>query len=55
MGCAQIPSPRYSGERGRGEGLNSCDDKRRSLSVMARTQPLSPTLSPEYRGEGVNR
>src|SRR5207249_10557747 len=29
------------------------DEKLRAPAVMARTSPLSPALSPEYRGEGV--
>src|SRR2546430_3012374 len=55
------PSSRYSGEREgeRGErrsDAESADLERRlrccRVSYSTRTQPLSPTLSPEYREEG---
>jgi RND family efflux transporter MFP subunit len=60
------PSPRYSGERAgeRGERRSSSRIVRfvdqhqtanRSLGHSTRTSPLSPTLSPAYRGEGEKR
>ena len=46
---ALTPSPRTRGE-GRGEGPGACDCE----STDEGSKPLSPTLSPEYREEGVN-
>jgi hypothetical protein len=56
------PSPTYSGERGRVLPESHYRPIRRSVTDrrverfidVERRSPLSPTLSPEYRGEGVN-
>jgi hypothetical protein len=46
-----VPSPLYAGERVRVRGRvpNQHGKTRRA----ARARPLTPALSPEYRGEGV--
>ena len=64
--AAPSPSPRYSGERAGERGqvrvefeagrfADARQPTNRALADSARNQPLSPTLSPAYRGEGEVR
>jgi hypothetical protein len=46
-----VPSPLYSGERVRVRGR--VREERDATTRAARARPLTPALSPEYRGEGV--
>ena len=47
---APVPSPLYSGERVRVRGSSSESE---IADFRFQMQPLTPALSPEYRGEGV--
>src|SRR5260370_922217 len=52
MGASSlVPSPQYSGERDRVRGR--VRDRHGGPNRAARMKPLTPALSPEYRGEGV--
>ena len=46
------PSPLYAGERAGGEG-RSVKQGHAAKSTAFDVRPLTPTLSPEYRGEGA--
>ena len=48
--CIFAPSPRYSGERVGERGLTRCSESCATCRIAF--LPLSPALSPEYRGEG---
>ena len=45
-----VPSPLYSGERVRVRG--GVPEEHGAATGTARAKPLTPALSPEYRGEG---
>jgi hypothetical protein len=45
-----LPLP---GTPGRGQGRGASDVRVLTAFDSTRTSPLSPTLSPEYRGEGA--
>ncbi len=45
-----FPSPLYSGEKGRGEGVQvGCKNLQIQLGILT---PLTPTLSPRVQGRG---